>query len=493
MASVVNEGYDASGTLTSRERTGYGYDSKSYRVKLTSKTDTALDGNFTLSSTTEFLASHRNKTGYAQTLQESKFDADGNLTKQIDYTFGDDEIAQRTREFDAAGNVTSDQTLVFGHDGHGSVRVLYDLSGTVTKIIQAFTFSAYGQMTALHNTAAQSIAVSSRLSSTSYSGETFDAASQQQYLRARFYNSANGRFNRLDPFAGSNQDPQSLHKYAYVHGDPIQGIDPTGLRVSLGVSLAVMAIAAIGIGIGFRQNTVRRTNEDGRATVTTGAFQVETIPFGLSSGLFGIRLGGVPQKSSQNDGVRRYMGGEQPVEIGFTPSGYLGSDVSFVQLVRNKYNTASSARRMQVDRSHPQAGPEGWRVDSKDHPHMFYGGERSDSRMGPNPFTYYTRDAPSVIFSGPAYNDHQLEFMTLAFSGNGNELHFIGGIEWTVKFTDVSYPQMNFWGMTWSQNANATEVTGIRATENLPQETIGAVERFYASRGNASPFVIAPN
>ena len=66
MASVVNEGYDASGVLTSRDRTGYEYDSKSYRVKLTNETDAALDGNFTPDSTTEFLASHRNKTGYAK-------------------------------------------------------------------------------------------------------------------------------------------------------------------------------------------------------------------------------------------------------------------------------------------------------------------------------------------------------------------------------------------------------------------------------------------
>ena len=49
-----------------------------------------------------------------------------------------------------------------------------------------------------------------------------------QNLRARAYDPANGRFIGLDPFAGNMQDPQSLHKYAYVHGDPIQGIDPTG-------------------------------------------------------------------------------------------------------------------------------------------------------------------------------------------------------------------------------------------------------------------------
>jgi hypothetical protein len=34
--------------------------------------------------------------------------------------------------------------------------------------------------------------------------------------------------NRLDPFFGNSSDPQSFHKYGYVHGDPIQMIDPTG-------------------------------------------------------------------------------------------------------------------------------------------------------------------------------------------------------------------------------------------------------------------------
>lgn len=54
------------------------------------------------------------------------------------------------------------------------------------------------------------------LTSVGYSGEFFAAAAQQQYLRARFYNPANGRFNRLDPFAGNTYDPQSPHKYHSV-------------------------------------------------------------------------------------------------------------------------------------------------------------------------------------------------------------------------------------------------------------------------------------
>jgi RHS repeat-associated protein len=61
-----------------------------------------------------------------------------------------------------------------------------------------------------------------------YSGEQFDTSAQQYYLRARYYNQNNGTFNRVDPYSGNMQDPQSLHKYAYVHNDPINGIDPMG-------------------------------------------------------------------------------------------------------------------------------------------------------------------------------------------------------------------------------------------------------------------------
>jgi hypothetical protein len=49
-----------------------------------------------------------------------------------------------------------------------------------------------------------------------------------QYLRARYYDQNNGRFNRLDPINGNAGDPQSLHKYAYAHGNPVMGIDPSG-------------------------------------------------------------------------------------------------------------------------------------------------------------------------------------------------------------------------------------------------------------------------
>jgi RHS repeat-associated protein len=62
-----------------------------------------------------------------------------------------------------------------------------------------------------------------------YTGEQYDANLQQYYLRARYYNPSNGRFNQLDPFAGNYSDPQSLHKYLYCHANPVNAIDPSGM------------------------------------------------------------------------------------------------------------------------------------------------------------------------------------------------------------------------------------------------------------------------
>ena len=84
-----------------------------------------------------------------------------------------------------------------------------------------------------------------------YAGEQFDVDAQSYYLRARYYNPSNGLFNRTDPFAGNNQDPQSLHKYLYCHANPINGIDPSGqftltnVMVSMAIAIAAIALPAL--------------------------------------------------------------------------------------------------------------------------------------------------------------------------------------------------------------------------------------------------------
>ena len=99
---------------------------------------------------------------------------------------------------------------------------------------QLYSFDAYGNALGFNPTTAKTEFL--------YSGEQFDAKIGQQYLRARYYDPSTGRFNRLDPFFGNLNDPQSLHKYTYVHGDPINGIDPSGLFMSLGSTLVSVTI-----------------------------------------------------------------------------------------------------------------------------------------------------------------------------------------------------------------------------------------------------------
>ena len=108
-----------------------------------------------------------------------------------------------------------------------------DFVGTV---VQLYSFDAYGNTLGFDPSQA--------LTEFLYSGEQFDAKIGQQYLRARYYDPATGRFNRLDPFFGNHADPQSFHKYLYCHADPVNGVDPTG-KWSIGIS-----VSAIGIGLG---------------------------------------------------------------------------------------------------------------------------------------------------------------------------------------------------------------------------------------------------
>ncbi|MDR0704760.1 MAG: hypothetical protein LBF88_07195, partial [Planctomycetaceae bacterium] len=92
--------------------------------------------------------------------------------------------------------------------------------------MELYAFDAYGNAIGFD----PSVALTEFL----YSGEQFDSKIGQQYLRARYYDPVTGRFNRLDPFFGNLNDPQSLHKYLYTHADPVNGIDSIFVNTATG-------------------------------------------------------------------------------------------------------------------------------------------------------------------------------------------------------------------------------------------------------------------
>jgi len=79
------------------------------------------------------------------------------------------------------------------YDGHGSTRQLTDNNGGIVTD-QVYSYDAYGVSIGYTGTKNTDLL---------YAGEHYDNDLSQYYLRARYYNPSNGRFNRVDPFSGN--------------------------------------------------------------------------------------------------------------------------------------------------------------------------------------------------------------------------------------------------------------------------------------------------
>ena len=81
-----------------------------------------------------------------------------------------------------------------------------------------------------------------------FTGEQTDAESGLVYLRARYLDPSTGRFLTADSFGGMASNPQSLNRYGYAEGNPIENTDPSGHCLEdlcIGEAFAVAAMVSI--------------------------------------------------------------------------------------------------------------------------------------------------------------------------------------------------------------------------------------------------------
>lgn len=260
LASVAIHRYDEDNSFVGGTKEHYDYDLNGSRIvtKRLEKTNSE-SGTWIESATTEYLIDSMNFTGYAQVVLESQIATDHGLSsgqpkfRRVSYVYGLDEITQTRLEsssIDGSGSEDSGaSTATFAHDGHGSVRALI---GPDAAPVQSFVYAAYGELLAVLNPTGMLLPVTALQTSMLYNGEAFSATTGLYNMRARWYDPSQGRFERLDPFSGSQNNPQSFHKYAFVHSDPIQNIDPTGEFSTISVTMTMGAIGGfIGGAIGY--------------------------------------------------------------------------------------------------------------------------------------------------------------------------------------------------------------------------------------------------
>jgi RHS repeat-associated protein len=245
---LTSDAYDANGNTITSSGNGYLYDFENRLLKLNAGTPQEVrfvydgDGNRVAkmvgsgasATTTKFLVDANNPTGYAQVVEEITTGA-----VQRVYVYGPSRISQQQL-------ISSNwQVSFYGYDGHGSVRYLTDASGAIT---DRYDYDAFGVL--IHQTG-------STPNSYLYAGEQFDSSLGFYYNRARYLNTATGRFWTMDSFSGRRFDPISLHKYLYADASPINNADPSGLETAVGAlggamggvtinAMAVLKFLAIG-------------------------------------------------------------------------------------------------------------------------------------------------------------------------------------------------------------------------------------------------------
>jgi RHS repeat-associated protein len=206
---LTSDLYDSNGNTRTNGGNVFLYDADNHLTNATVNGTSVIvvydgDGNrvrkIVGGTTNSYLVDDRNPTGLAQVLEEKT-----GTTLTRTYTYGLTLISEQ-----------DSTTHFYGFDGKGNTRYL---TGTNAAITDTYAYDAYGTLIASSGTTTNSYL---------YSGEQFDPDLGLYYLRARYMNAGSARFWTRDSFEGRQEDPKSLHRYAYGEGDPVNNTDPTG-------------------------------------------------------------------------------------------------------------------------------------------------------------------------------------------------------------------------------------------------------------------------
>ena len=195
---------------------------------------------------------------YTQVLTE--FGANGNTTNVYEYG------AQRNS---ATINGTKGYYL---YDGRGSVS---GLTGNSGGSMITYSYDAYG------NTKKSSNSLNNPYQ---YNAEYTDSSTGLQYLRARYYESSQGRFTTKDTYLGEIAYPLSRNLYTYCYNNPLNYTDPSG-HFAITATLITLGVSMLaGAAISAATNAIVQK-------VTTGTVDIKQVGISAVAGAVGGLVG----------------------------------------------------------------------------------------------------------------------------------------------------------------------------------------------------------
>lgn len=147
-------------------------------------------------------------------IAEGKVNSDGTVSKIAAYVRGNGLSYRVDQDGSKAYYVTN---------GHGDVEYLLDSKG---KILNSYKYDLWGKPVEKEEKVSNPFL---------YAGEYYDASTNLQYLRARWYDPSVGRFINEDTYEGKLTNPLSFNLYTYTANNPLLYIDPSGHEAKPGV------------------------------------------------------------------------------------------------------------------------------------------------------------------------------------------------------------------------------------------------------------------
>ncbi len=154
-------------------------------------------------------------------------------------------------------------------DSLGSTQAMSNASGLVT---DRYIYDAFGRAIGQVGTTGNAHL---------FAGEQRDAATGLDYLRARHLDTTHGRFISRDIFPGVFRSPDSLNRFVYAVGNPINRIDPSGLLslIELNVTQGIEStIRSVSVAKGYVK-TIRETGD----FITMLAFAFDVVTYAAST------------------------------------------------------------------------------------------------------------------------------------------------------------------------------------------------------------------